>query len=444
MRQADIIVLGAGAAGMMAAITAAQTLNNKKQILILEKLEVPGKKLLATGNGRCNLTNLSQDIKFYHTNASGEDKMRDKEMIRSALDNFDEMKVCQFYQSHGMMTVNKNGYIYPRSLQAGTVCETLVRICEGLGISFVYGEEITEIRKKKDRLILSGDSGRMYETTYVILATGSPASVKGEYQGYCLAKGMGHKIVHPLPALGALIVNKERIAGIGKAFFKTVTGVRTEVSLYGVVNGEETEISVGELQLTDYGLSGIVVFNISRFFARGLHNKKKCQVICDFLKDFTVEDILKQFESWENQKLTLLQALSGFLNQKLAKGLIMALSSKYYQVSTTQSLVSIPKDSLRGFVTEMKSFSFEIEGVNDLSKAQVCSGGIKLSECSQKLESNFMPGVYFAGEILDVDGICGGYNLQWAWSSAHLVGEAVAEEYNAQSELGKFRGRREV
>ncbi|MCI8668250.1 MAG: aminoacetone oxidase family FAD-binding enzyme [Lachnospiraceae bacterium] len=430
-RVADIIVIGAGASGMMAAISAAlfwkeNHIKNKK-IFLIDKNDRAGKKLLATGNGRCNLTNLKQGPGCYMTCGT------ESAAISGILSGFSPEDVIDFFKTNGMLTCDRGNYIYPKSMQAQTVADTLVRICESLNITVILNECISSIRYLASGFyrLLSGQ-GKEYTTKSLVLSTGSPASVKQDYNGYRLAETFGHSVISPLPALCGLKADFGGVAGTGdgKVFFKQTAGVRCEASAQAVVNGICVSKEQGELQITDYGLSGIVIFCLSRHISRGLFEKKPSAIWLDFLQDMPEPEIISYLYEENGRNLTLHQALSGLLNSKLAKGLITLLSGKYNGISIHTPVSRIKPVVLEALISKIKHFEVVISGTNEMERAQVCCGGVNLSELkADSLESRILPGLYLCGELLDVDGICGGYNLQWAWSSGHRAGVEAARRF---------------
>ncbi len=446
-RKADIVVIGAGASGLMAAISAAAywkeaNIKNKK-IYLIDKNEKAGKKILATGNGRCNLTNLKQSLDCYMTCS------QEKDFIADVLSGFNERNVIDFFKKNGMLTQNKDNYIYPKSMQAQTVADTLIRICESLNIGQILGECVSDIRFSKSEYSyqITTDRGHEFFSQVLILSTGSPASVRQEYNGYKLAKKLGHSIVLPLPALCGLEADNENVAGtnMGKSFFRNVAGVRCEIVCKAIIDSKCAAEETGELQLTDYGLSGIVIFCLSRHISRAIHEGRQASVFVDFLKDMPETEVVDYLFENHGRNLTFHQALSGIMNAKLAKGLINILSGKYYGISLNAPVCQIGREAMNGFIHELKMFEIGIKQTNGLERAQVCCGGVELSRINaESLESRILPGLYMCGELLDVDGICGGYNLQWAWSSGYRAGRNAAAGIVGQSVTERERERQEA
>lgn len=402
------IIIGGGAAGLLAAITAAE---NGASVTILEHMPRVGKKILSTGNGKCNMTNLHMTADCYRSGIDG--------VPMQVIQKFPVEETLRFFRRLGVMTIDRNGYVYPASGQAQTVLDALRDKTESLGIRTCCDSKVISINKNKNERFTVKTENQSYQADFVILSAGSMAAktTGSDGSGYELAKSMGHKIKKPLPALVQLKCNGD--------FFKGIAGVRTDVkvSLYTMgKNGERgtcLAADFGELQLTDYGISGIPVFQISRYAAEALDHKKRVLAVVDFMPDLTEDDL---FEVLKEQRAYLIDRkaadfINGLFNKKLA-----ALFLKAAWIKGDQSISELSNKKLAELCSLIKECSFEVTGTNSYDKAQICMGGVDLREVNtETMESKLISGLYFAGEILDVDGICGGYNLQWAWSSGYLA-----------------------
>lgn len=390
-----IVVIGGGASGMVAAITAARA---GAKVTILEQNYKLGKKILSTGNGHCNMTNLVQKPEFYRST--------DQNFASRVFEHFFVEDTLCFFRELGISSKNKNGYIYPRSNQAASVVEVLEMELRRLKIKCKTNETVTKIQKTETGFMVYTKTWQ-YECAKVILACGSKASVieGSDGSGYDLAEKLGHQVVTPLPALVGL-------KGVGSYFVKWA-GVRIDAEITLWIEEDKCMSEMGEVQLTDYGISGIPVFQISRFAARGLDDGKKVRVDIDFMPDLEKEQIcqfLKGLESFDSNK-KMKNLLTGLLPSKLI------------------DVLADGCDSLEKLSERIKSFSVDIKDTLDFSHAQVCCGGVRCDEISSDtMGSKLVPGIYFCGELVDVDGACGGYNLQWAWSSGYLAGASAAKE----------------
>lgn len=402
MNKNKIIVIGAGASGMMAAISAAR---NHAQVTILEHTDRFGKKILATGNGRCNLTNIEQTPVCYRSENEG--------FQNNVLNHFDVSQTLKLFGDMGIYTKNKNGYIYPNSEQASAVLNVLTMELTRLKVKIICNINIKKISKTNKNFCIHTDL-EDYFCDRVIIATGSKASPKtgSDGSGYTLAKSLGHKIIKPLPALVQLKCE-------GK-FFKSLAGIRCEAKLNLFIEGKESVSDRGELQLTDYGISGIPSFQISRFAVRALDVGKDVSVTIDFMPDFEIE-VLREFIKKRIKNAStknLEQQFIGLFNHKLVPVLI-----KRANLSPTIMCKDLDEKQISSLADTIKQFKVKVIGYHSFEQAQVCSGGVDTKELyKDTMESRKVSGVYFAGEVVDVDGICGGYNLQWAWSSGYVAG----------------------
>ncbi len=402
------IIVGGGAAGLLAAITAAE---EGASVTILEHMPRVGKKILSTGNGKCNMTNLHMTADCYRSGVAG--------IPMQVIERFSVNDTLKFFRRLGVLTTDRNGYVYPASGQAQTVLDALRDKVDSLGVRTLCDSKVLSINKKKDGRFLVKTEAADYSADFVILCAGSMAAktTGSDGSGYELAKSLGHKVKKPLPALVQLKCKGD--------FFKAIAGVRTDVkvSLYTIgKHGERDKLLAddkGELQLTDYGISGIPVFQVSRYAAEALDHKKRVLAVIDFMPEMTEEEL---FETLKEQRTYLHDRMAGdfingLFNKKLANVFLKAA-----WIRQDQPVRDISNKKLAELCQLIKDASFEVTGTNSYDKAQICMGGVDLREVDpETMESNVVPGLYFAGEILDVDGICGGYNLQWAWSSGHLA-----------------------
>lgn len=397
MEKKKVCIIGGGAAGMIAAIMAAR---NHAAVTILEHNEKTGKKLLATGNGRCNLTNEKQEKMCYHS--------EHPELLWDILQNFPFEQTLDFFEKIGIYPVSKNGYFYPSSMQASSVQEVLEMEARFLKVKIKCKEHVKEIKisdtKENPRFSVVTETWQ-YPADAVILACGSQASeIDGaDGSGYTLAKQLGLKVINPLPALVPL-------KGKGNYFSKWA-GTRIYGKIFLQSQNEIVQTEEGELQLTDYGISGIPVFQLSGLAAKLLQHQHSVTLMIDFLPDVTPKELEE-----------LLLKRKELCPYKTTKELCIGLFPK----KLIEVLVD-KKTDLSTLAEKIKKFSMEIVGTKPFSNAQVCQGGVSLEEISPKtMECKKIPGLYLAGELLDADGICGGYNLQWAWSSGACAGKEAA------------------
>lgn len=398
-----IAVIGGGASGMMAAVTAA---SEGARVIILEHKDRIGKKILSTGNGRCNFTNTHQEPLCYHS----ENPLFPWKII----EQFNERDAISFFLQLGVYSKNRNGYIYPNSDQASAVLEAFRMELKRLNVDVRTEVTIRDICPGRKGFTISTDSGDV-KADRVILCTGSKAApaTGSDGSGYDLAKRLGHRMIPVLPALVQL-----RCEG---SFFKSIAGVRVN-GCVSIWSGEECIAKdTGEIQLTDYGISGIPVFQVSRYASQLLYQKKEVWAVLDLMPDFTKEQteaFLKARAKTRPEKPAEL-FLIGLFHKKLSD-----LWIRQAQIPREKTAGELTADEIRRLTQRIKNFQVRVAATNSYEQAQVCCGGIDTAEVDElTLESQYVPGLYFAGEILDVDGMCGGYNLQWAWSSGYVTGK---------------------
>jgi len=407
----DVIVIGGGASGLVSAIYAAK---NGKRVLVLEKNNSCGKKLLLTGSGKCNYWNSDQDIIHYHSS--------DIDLVNKILTNNNKEEILKFFDSIGIVPKIRDGYYYPYSNQAVSVQTALVKEAELCGVKFAYNTEVRDIYKEGDifRIVCNNIS---YKASKVILATGSCAYPKtgSDGFGYDISSKLGHNVVKPLPALVQLRSNE--------SYLKEWHGIRADVSVSLRENDNIIDTQYGEIQLTDYGVSGICVFCLSGRVARGLFDLKKEEIVINFLYPFNISNSLEfiQFMDDRDKKVSgrsIASLLDGLLNYKLVN-LILKIS-KIDKDSFWNNLSDNDKKVLGNNLT---SLGLNITGTNSFENAQTCSGGILLSEINlNTMESLKIPSLYFVGELLDIDGDCGGYNLTVAWITGMIAGIGVSHD----------------
>ncbi|MBU5481504.1 NAD(P)/FAD-dependent oxidoreductase [Blautia sp. MSJ-19] len=388
----QVIVVGGGASGLMAAIQAAE---NGAAVTVLEQNETPGRKICVTGNGRCNLTNRDMRAEIF--------RGRQPEFAAGILQQFSLQDTLTFFEKLGVALTDRKGWLYPRSNQAKCIPELLLLKARSLKVKIKTRESVESVFYENGCWKVQ-TSGWTYEGNKVILANGSSASqVPGsDGSGYEIASQLGHRIIKPLPALTGLRCK-------GNAF-SAWAGVRTDAEVTLLLDETETVKESGEVQLTDYGISGIPIFQLSRYAIRALDGGKKVTLSVNFLPEYT-KDTLQEYMK-KRQELCPYQSeaelLLGLLPDKLIK-MFRKQKGDLCQTITAYSLV--------------------VKGSSGFEQAQVCSGGVDTSQVSpETLESKLHKGLYFAGELLDIDGPCGGYNLQWAWSSGAVAGCHSAKE----------------
>lgn len=424
-----IVIIGGGAAGMTAAIAAAER-NSGAKIHILEHKEIVGKKLLSTGNGRCNFTNDKMDAGCYYGG--------NPEIIRQLLERFGKEETLKFFRELGIFSKSKNGYYYPRSEQAAAVRELFELRLKKLGVHIRTGVHVKSIKREKDgfQMIISEAQGKRNPSKTavtadkktdgtinagkVILCAGGMAApaLGSDGSGYELARRLGHTIIPVVPALVQLRARANPL--------KKASGVRTDATVRIYENQKLMGSDTGEVQITDYGISGIPVFQVSRHAAKSLYYKRPVRAELDFLPELPLEAAAGMLRSQKDrncQKPTA-ELLLGAFNKKLIPCILnnagIPLSSRLCDLSVKE---------MERLVHTCKHFRLDIDFANGFEHAQVCAGGVDLNEINPAtMESLRCRNFYLAGEILDADGICGGYNLQWAWAGGYLAGWNAAAD----------------
>lgn len=401
-------IIGGGASGIVAAIAAART-NVQAEITILEHKDSIGKKILATGNGRCNLTNRTLDVSCYRS--------EDSDFISNLLQKFDTEDAIRFFSSLGLVMKWRGTYGYPRSDQAASVVELLELELKRLGIKIRTGIHVDAIEKKKAGYLVSAGKERLVFDR-VILSCGGRAAQKlgSDGSGYSLAKSLGHTMVPVVPALVQLKIKEHP--------FAKASGVRTDASVSVCIGGERKAKDTGELQITAYGVSGIPIFQISRYAAYGCYEKKKVSVEVDFLPELGEKETEHLF--LQRRKDCADRKSGDFLTGIFPKKLIPCLLS-LAKIKIHTPVEKLSDANLHTLAKVCKHTDLFVSETNGFENAQVCAGGIRTTEvCPDTMESRNLKGLYLTGELLDVDGICGGYNLQFAWATGYLAGCAAA------------------
>lgn len=401
----DVIIIGAGASGLMAAAAAA---SKGARVALLEHKDDIGKKILATGNGRCNFTNTDMSVNKFHGS---------KALIKNGLSQFNYSDTICFFKELGIPAYDNAGYIYPNSRQAASVVAAFRMELMRLHVDVKTGINITDIKPADVRTgyCIQTDKGS-FKSKRLIIACGLTASPKLGSDGslFRQIEALGHHIQKPLPALCGFSCD-----GLN---FKKITGVRCDATVASVIDGQMTEQNTGELQLADYGISGIPVFQISSLMSRALDKGQKVEVIIDFLPAFSDDELngyIKDRSITTTDNRSLNEMLNGLLNNKLLLELIHKSG-----VSPDKKGRLLTDDDCKSLTRSIKHTAVSVKKPRGLEFAQVCAGGIYTKEIDVRtLESKIHPGLYFCGELLDVDGICGGYNLQWAWTSGYIAGE---------------------
>ena len=394
-------IIGGGASGMMSAIL----LNREGfDVTILEKNSTLGKKILMTGNGRCNYFNQDIGVDKYYTS--------DYEFLKTIVNEENILKVKEFLNSLGLVPRIKNGYYYPMSNTATSVLNAFLTEIERLKIKTILDSEINNIKRKENKYQIMVNGKKMLFDK-IIISIGSKAGLK-ENNNYELLNSLGIKMTPILPALCPLVLNGD--------FFNKWSGIRAEARVSIYENDKFLKSDLGEVQLTDYGISGICVMNLSSLASKALYQKQKVKAHLNFLPNIEKENIDKWLTLRDNTlyQRTVIELLESIIPYKLLYILVSKAGIKsncHYK-----SLTKKEKDDL---INNLSDLTLEIRETKEIFKGQVVTGGIPINRVKTTLEDKEYAGLYYTGEILDVDGICGGFNLGFAWLSSIVVSEDI-------------------
>jgi len=399
----DILIIGAGPAGLFTAIHC-----KGRKVIVLEKNPTPGKKLLISGTGRCNLTHdckLSDFFDHYGEN---------HRFLKSALHGFTNSDLIRFFNDHGMETVvDKNDKVFPASQKASDVLQVLINICNQSKIEIACNQQITGIEKTETGFTVKTNSG-VFTSSFLVITTGgmSYPATGSTGDGYRFAKQLGHAIVPPKPSLSPVFIREYSMASI--------SGVSVQNKVICLYRGDKKIAEHrGDIGFTHKGLSGPGILDFSRHILTG-----------DILK---VNFIEQKADDFRNELIKVSEkegktAIQTYLKKfELPRSLVL-LILKSINIEPESRLAEITKIQRNQMVAAFCEFPFKVEKVGGFNMAMVTAGGISLDEVNAKtMESKLVPGLYFAGEVLDIDGDTGGYNLQAAFSMGYLVGKGISE-----------------
>ena len=402
-----VVVIGAGPSGLLSAIYAAKQGND---VVILERNNKIGKKLLMTGNGKCNYFNKDMNLNHYYSN--------NPEYLKDIINPNNTQQILKLLSSIGIDPKIKNGYYYPYSNKAISVKDALVKECKLLNVKFITDFLVEKIIKE-EKFVIKSKTNKIIADK-VILATGSKAYPKtgSDGLGYVLAANFNHQIIKPLPALTGLHIKEN--------YSKKWTGVRQEALLSLFEDDTLVKQENGEVQFTDYGISGICVFNLSTLVSKGLEANKKEQITINFLpflENNTIDSAINYLNE-RNEKVadrTIFELLEGLLDYKLIK-IILEKSN----IDPEKYFNELNKKEKQHFAENLIALKLNIVTTNFFDNSQVCSGGVSLEGINpQTMESKIVKDLYIVGELLDVSGDCGGYNLAFAFITGMIAGKGT-------------------
>ena len=400
------IIVGGGASGLAAA---AYLSRNDIPFVLLEKLDRVGKKLLATGNGRCNYSNTDLSP-FHYGKASA--------FVEQLWQSMSPEDVLSFFSSLGLMSHEEEGRLYPRTLSASSVLDALRLSLKDIENKVCLHTEVTELKYSSGSWIAKTSGGAAFSAPYLIICAGGSAAPKfgTNGAGFRLLHALGHSIQKPVPALVQLKCKHSALSSL--------KGMRTRAAIELHINGSTVAAETGELLFTEYGLSGICVFQVSGVASRALSNGQRVDLLVDFLPELADGPVSK---AWLDDRIRLLpdrealQLLTGVFPRLLTQAIIREAG-----ISAGQTALSFDEDQRNTLLRVIHHFPFFIDGTNGFDNAQVTSGGVHTQEVNPRsMESRLHPGLFIAGETLDVDGPCGGYNLHFAFASGLCAARSV-------------------
>lgn len=396
----DVAIIGGGAAGLFSAVYLKQKRPNIS-VVIVEALDRVGKKLITTGNGRCNITNLLANLTNYHG--------ADREFIKSVFDRFFVQDAVKVFKNIGVeITFEKDGRAYPSSYQASSVVDALRFFCEENGVVIKTNCAVRDIIKNNGYVLKTNSETVCADTVIVtggLLAGGKALGSTGDI--LAIIKRLGIKCAPLFPAIVQIKTNTE--------ITKQLKGIKVDCFATLKQGDKDIRTEFGEVLFTDYGLSGPPILQISRNAQQG------SKVCLDIVPKIKYDELVKILTSRKHtlSKRTLENYLTGFINKRLGQVIL-----KDCGIKLAGSVKSLSERDITLIAKKIKCFEFSVVGNTGFNNAQVCCGGVKESELLN-LESKKYKGMFFAGEIINVDGDCGGYNLQWAWSSAAVASDGV-------------------
>lgn len=421
MKKKIIAIIGGGASGFMAAISAGMALKENNidnvDIIIFERMDRVGKKILATGNGRCNISNINSNSKYYHG--------KNVDFADTILKQFTSKNTISFFEKIGMLCrIEQDGKVYPYSNQASGVLDILRMEAERLGVKEVCNFEVKAIKRQENNFIIVKKSGEQKVVSKIIMSCGGKASsnLGSNGSGYELLTSLGHTMSNIFPALVQIKSSNQ--------FVKALNGIKIDATASILKNTKIIREEKGEILFTEYGLSGILILQLSRIVGEHFLNKNTCSsdiyIYLDIMPDFTKEEITIILEKRVKEQgwKSLENFLTGIFNKRV--GQMILKSSGITPLS--KLACNLSQNDITNIVKTIKNWEFLIIGTMSWNNAQVTAGGIKVDEFNNNtLESKLVKNLYAVGEILDIDGDCGGFNLQWAWSTGFIAGKSSVE-----------------
>ena len=405
----EVIIIGGGASGLVAAIVAAR---RGAKVCILERLDRIGKKILVTGNGRCNITNTHLEASCYHTSHKSKS-------IMAPIEYFGYEETKSFFEELGIVFMVEGKKVYPHSEQATSVLDVLRMELQRLGVEILTGVKVVDLFYKKGAWQLIDEAGDTYRGQKVIVATGGMAntSLGCDGIGYNLLKRLGHQVAPTFPILVHMLSNTP--------YCKMMQGTKIKALVTIEVEGQVMRQEYGEVLFTEDGLSGPPIFQLSRIGSQAKLNGQAAKVRLDLFEGKEEDELVSLlYERIARQPERSIEELFiGLLHKRLIVPILKAAGI----VQIGRPCENLEYEEIAHIAKVLKAFCFNIQGTRSYKYAQVTAGGIKVDEVDLKTMASLKAkDLYITGEVLDVDGDCGGYNLQWAWSTGFIAGESVS------------------
>lgn len=400
----DVVVIGGGASGIIAALSADM---NGAKVLLIEKNNRIGKKILVTGNGRCNYTNVLLDKKDFNN----------PEFVQGILDQFDVQDTIDFFDSLGISPkVESEGKTYPLSEQASSFLDAFLYELNRRTINIKLSQEVSRVRKRNDFFEVITKEGEKFQGRRVILATGGMAMpLTGcNGSGYEIAKSFSHRITDVFPALVKLKLDSP--------YLKHLAGVKIDSEVSLIIDGKVQQTEHGDILFANYGISGPTILEISRKANQALKSKQSVELKIVLVQSLDRNKILNRLENFADREID--QSLIGLINKRFINVLI-----KEAGIEKSNNLVKdVSKQNLNRLINLLFDWRLKVTDSLGFEEAQVTAGGIDVSQVNNiTLESKLTKGLFFTGEVLDIDGRCGGFNLQWAWTSGYVAAKHASE-----------------
>ena len=403
----NVAIIGAGASGLVCAIEAAR---KGLHVSVFDKNTKVGRKILATGNGKCNISNKTLDSSRYHGTSSS--------FVKALLKRFDAFTCKDFFRSIGLeMREGENGRLYPMSHYASSVVDLLSHEARALGVYFFLETEVEALTHEKAQFTLHVKNERLHFDACVI-ATGSLAmpSLGSSGRGYAFAQALGHSVIEPYPSLVQFVSDEPHL--------KEASGVKVEALVELYVGGHKGASAKGDVLFTTYGISGNAVLDVSRHASKAFVEHESVYVVLDCFMQESKESLGALFQkrlTYAGDK-SLLLWLEGMIPKKLALFIL-----HYSKLNTLQLASSLDAKSIKKLVFALKALRLPITATKGFESAEICAGGVDVREVDEKtMMSKKIDKLYFTGEVLDIDGDCGGFNLHFAWGSGYIAAQALS------------------